>query len=83
MTITTVTDFEMLVEMAEKLSTLERVKLIERLTQGVFQDMLQEKRQPLNSFYGIGAHLGPGASEEDLAEVRREMLANFPRENVG
>lgn len=78
----TVTDFEMVVEMAEKFSMLERLKLIERLTQGVHQEMLQEKRVPRKSLLGIAADLGTAPSAEDIDETRREMLANFPREDI-
>jgi hypothetical protein len=37
-------------------------------------------RLPLKNSYGILAQYGPAPSEEDIAEVRREMWANFPRE---
>jgi len=36
--------------------------------------------RPGKSLFGILKHLGPAPSEEDIEEVRREMLANFPRD---
>jgi hypothetical protein len=35
---------------------------------------------PFENSYGILAKYGPAPSEEDIAEVRREMWANFPRD---
>jgi hypothetical protein len=35
---------------------------------------------PFKNSYGILAKYGPAPSEEDIAEVRREMWANFPRD---
>ncbi|MFN0167720.1 MAG: hypothetical protein ACKV22_14940 [Bryobacteraceae bacterium] len=39
----------------------------------------REKR-PLKSLHGILAGQGISISEEDIAEARKEMWANFPRE---
>ncbi len=35
---------------------------------------------PLKTGYGMLAKYGPAPSDEDIAEVRREMWANFPRD---
>jgi len=37
-------------------------------------------RLPLETGYGMLAKYGPAPSDEDIAEVRREMWANFPRD---
>jgi len=37
-------------------------------------------RRALKSAYGILAKYGPAPSDEDIAEVRREMWGNFPRD---
>jgi hypothetical protein len=37
-------------------------------------------RLPLKTSYGILAKYGSAPSDEDIAEVRREMWANFPRD---
>jgi hypothetical protein len=37
---------------------------------------------PRRSLYGLCADLGPAPSAEDIDEVRREMWANFPREDI-
>lgn len=40
----------------------------------------QATAKPFKSSYGLLAKYGPGPSEEDIAEVRAEMLRNFPRD---
>ncbi len=37
-------------------------------------------RPPVKSILGSLEHLGIDITDEDIAEVRREMWANFPRE---
>jgi hypothetical protein len=34
------------------------------------------------SLYGLWANRGIDISEEDIDEIRREMWANFPREDI-
>ena len=40
------------------------------------------KKEPLRSPEGLWAHLKISISEEDVAEIRREMWKNFPREDL-
>ena len=50
-----------------------------------FVEFLEQKttpRQPRRSLEGLWADLGIQITEEDIAEVRREMWGNFPREDV-
>jgi hypothetical protein len=37
-------------------------------------------QRPFKSFLGALEHLGCDISEEDIAEARREMWGNFPRD---
>ena len=37
-------------------------------------------KRPLKSLYGLWAGHGIDISEEDIAEARKEMWGNFPRE---
>lgn len=39
-----------------------------------------EKKRPFRSVRGAFANSGVKITEEDIAEVRREMWANFPRD---
>jgi hypothetical protein len=38
--------------------------------------------QQTQSQWGAWSNLGPAPSEEDIQEVRREMWANFPRDDI-
>jgi hypothetical protein len=64
-------------DMASQLSTSDQLRLVARLS-----TTLAEREVPSRptSTYGLLAHLGPAPSAEDIDEVRREMLANFPRD---
>jgi hypothetical protein len=63
-------------ELASQLSTSDQLRLVARLSHALAD---REAPRP-TSTYGLLAHLGPAPSEEDIDEVRREMLANFPRD---
>ncbi|MCZ7544155.1 MAG: hypothetical protein M5R40_11760 [Anaerolineae bacterium] len=61
----------------------ERVRLAKRILETVEGDLPAETgKEPRLSLYGALADLNLNVSEEDIAEVRREMLANFPREDI-
>jgi len=48
-----------------------------------FVDSLKEKngqKKPLKSLLGLWADLNIHITEEDIAEARREMWGNFPRD---
>jgi hypothetical protein len=50
-----------------------------------FAEFLQQKsisKPPLKSVKGIWANLNIEIAEEDIAQARKEMWANFPREDV-
>jgi hypothetical protein len=75
--------FDDVVKDALELSTYDKVRLIERLASAVKYDVpSSEERLPLASARGILAKYGSAPSDEDIAEVRREMWANFPREDL-
>jgi hypothetical protein len=48
-----------------------------------FADFLQEKngpKEPLRSLRGLWKDLNTEITDEDIAEARREMWGNFPRD---
>lgn len=55
---------------------LQQSKRVSEQTDAVVASARQ--RRPSN--FGSLAHLGIAVTDEDIAEVRREMWANFPRE---
>ena len=66
----------------EKLRTLPVEKQQEVLD---FVEFLQQKvmaKRPCRSVKGLWADLGVQITKEDIAEARREMWGNFPREDI-
>jgi hypothetical protein len=82
----TTTNLDEIMTLASQLSPEDKLRVIERLASLIGQDLSLSpavpKRSSNRSLYGILADLGPAPSEEDIAEVRREMWANFPREDI-
>ncbi len=75
-------DFDEVVAAALRLSPVEKVRLVERVVSTLESDVVRTDKTPLETFEGVLAHLGPGPTDEDIAEVRREMMRNFPREDI-
>lgn len=74
--------FEDMLTLTDRLSPLEKVQLVEHVMITLESDLREvEPKKPKKSLYGLLAHLGPGPSAEDIDEVRRDMLQNFPRED--
>jgi hypothetical protein len=69
---------EQVIEIMRQFSMEEKIKLLAAVAQMIEQDWNKEQ----NSLYGLCADLGTAPSEEDIAEVRREMWKNFPREDI-
>ncbi|MEG4116004.1 DUF2281 domain-containing protein [Microcoleus sp. N9_B4] len=50
-----------------------------------FAEFLQQKsivKRPLKSVKGMWAHLDIDITEEDIAQARKEMWKDFPREDI-
>ncbi len=75
---------EVVIDLALQLSPVERARLIERMASTLTGELVATpaKKTPKRSLRGILAEFGPAPSAEDINEVRREMLANFPREDI-
>jgi hypothetical protein len=73
---------ESLVSLARQLPPAERARLIEQVAASLAAEAAPPAsgRRPA---FGALADLHLDVSEEDIAEARRDMLANFPREDVG
>lgn len=68
------------INVVNNLSPLDKVKLVEHVMETLKADLV--KQQPLKSAYGLWADLKVDISEDDIAEARREMWNNFPREDI-
>lgn len=71
---------EQVVKLAAKLSALDKVRLVEQVMATLENDLTAQEKKPRRSLYGIWK--GVDVSDEDIAEVRREMWKNFPREDI-
>jgi hypothetical protein len=71
---------EQVMDLAEQLSPLDKLRLIERLSRDVavsLQAPLAPRRRSLR-----GLLRGYSITEEEIEQARREMWGNFPREDL-
>ena len=61
---------------------MEEIRLIERMVPEIERDMLGQRPHRRKSLLGLCADLGPAPSAEDIVEIRHEMWADFPREDI-
>ena len=80
MTGTTVTP-ETALQMLQQLPPREQLRVIAQALPGLERELTSSPRAR-RSFIGICADLGPAPSAEEIDEVRREMWANFPRDDI-
>jgi hypothetical protein len=66
----------------EKLRALPPDKQQEVLDFAEFLEHKAVAKQPRRSLMGLCADLNIHITEEDIAEARREMWGNFPREDI-
>lgn len=77
-----ITPLDEALALVEKLSPLDKVRLLEKLASTLESDLAQTQVEPLESLYGLWADLNIDISEDDIAQARREMWSNFPREDI-
>lgn len=75
-------ELEQAVALALTLSPLDRVRLVRQVMATLEADLQAARRKPRKSLLGVLAGSGPAPSAEDIDEMRREMLRNFPREDI-
>ena len=71
---------EKLLELARQLSALDKIRLIERLAPQIERELKSCSLGEYKSLLGLWK--GLDISEEDIAEARRAMWGDFPREDV-
>ena len=79
--------FDHVLVQALHLSSLQKVKLVEKLMSVLETEMSTDTIEsvesvPKRSLYGVLAHLGPAPSSEEIDGSRREAWGNFPREDI-
>ncbi len=67
-------------KLAEQLSPLDKIRLIERVAPQLERDLQALDERPRQSLRGLWKDID--ISAEDIAEARREMWANFPRADI-
>ncbi len=67
-------------KLAEQLSPLDKVRLIERVAPQLERDLQAIGDRPRQSLRGLWKSVD--ISSEDIAEARREMWSNFPRADI-
>ena len=66
--------------MTRDLSPEDKLALLEELAQQLRPSFPRPDKPPYRSLRGILSHLGPGPSDEEIAEARREAWKNFPKD---
>ncbi len=71
---------EQVLSLANQLSLMDKVRLIEEITPRIKQEIQTSPSAPRKSLRGVwkGTHI----SEQDIIEIRREMWSDFPRRDV-
>jgi hypothetical protein len=69
-------------QIVEKVGVLPPERQQEVLDFAEFLAHRYTTNEPRRSLLGLWADLGVDITEEDIEEVRREMWANFPREDI-
>lgn len=75
---------DQVITLARQLPPREKLRLIECLAREVEHDLRAELQtpRPRRSRLGLCADLGPAPSAAEIDEVRREMWASFPRDDI-
>lgn len=75
-----VPELQQAVEIALNLSVLDRVRLVERVMATLERDLTSKSNVSDRSLYGVWNDVTVSAADVD--EARKEMLNNFPREDI-
>jgi len=67
-------------DLVKQLSALDKARLIERIVPDIERELKTARPTPRKSLRGLWR--GLDITEEEIAEARREMWANFPREDI-
>jgi hypothetical protein len=76
---------ETVLRQASRLSTIDKVRLIEKVTPQIERELVASQQRPAASYpslLGICQDLGTAPSAEEIDTTREEFLAGFPREDI-
>ena len=75
-----VVTLEEALNLVKQLSPVDKARLIERIVPDIEREL--KAAQPTSRKSLRGLWRGLGITEEEIAEARREMWSNFPREDI-
>ncbi len=75
-----VVTLEEALDLVKQLSALDKARLIERIVPDIERELKTARPTPRKSLRGLWR--GLDITEEEIAEARREMWGNFPREDI-
>lgn len=70
------------VRLTNQLSLLDKVRLLVRLTPDIERGSNMAGSISKRSLWGICADFGSAPSSEEIDQVRRDVWADFPREDI-
>ncbi len=73
---------EAVLNQAFQLSTLDKVRLIEKVTLRIEQALVGAQAKPGRSLWGVCRDLGPAPSAEEIDQARRDQWSGFPRDDI-
>lgn len=68
------------VELALKLSSIDKVRLVEQVMTTLKRDLSEQQKTPKQSLLGIWSDTS--ISDADIDEARSELWSDFPRDDV-
>ena len=77
-----VANLDQVLAMARRLSTVDKVRLIDRLAPQIEQDLMEMRPTSYKSLYSVLADVGPAPSAEEIDAARREAWAGLRHEDV-
>ncbi|AFY99235.1 hypothetical protein [Calothrix sp. PCC 6303] len=71
---------EDVLELIKQLSLLDKLRLIQQIAPQIEHELTNFQSQPRKSLRGLWR--GSNVSESDITQMRQEVWANFPREDI-
>ena len=76
----TAVTLEVVLNLAKQLNLIDKVRLIERVTPQIEQELAKQMPVQRKSLRGLWR--GIDITESDIAEVRSQMWGDFPRKDI-
>ena len=67
-------------ELIKQLSLVDKIRLIEQITPQIERELTNIQSKPRKSLRGLWR--GSNVTELDISQMRQQVWANFPREDV-